>query len=249
MKCNKVFRILAMALILSLVVMALPAASVLAAERINVSPNKGKVDDNVDVSGSGFTEGDDVYIYFSNEEVDEGDDVEDLDSYEEVATDRASSETEYDDGGDIDTDFDVPDELKDGSDDHEVTGGTYYVYATEKEEGKILGTICPECDLTYVPPRLYCERCFAQLDEWVDVPSIGHVHTFTILHVDLNGERLTEPRVLAFIRLDGADGGLVHFVDDIACEDVYIGMRVEAVFEKKEKRTGSILDIAYFRPA
>jgi len=118
--------------------MALPAASVLAAERINVSPTKGIVGDDVDVSGSGFSEGDDVYIYFSNEEADEGDDVEDLDSYEEVADDRASSETEFDDGGDIDTDFEVPDELTDGSDDHDVTGGKYYVYATEEEEGEIL---------------------------------------------------------------------------------------------------------------
>jgi len=138
MKYNKVFRVVAIAITLSLLVMALPAASVLAAERINVSPTKGIVGDDVDVSGSGFTEGDTVYIYFSNEETDEGDDVEDLDSYEEVADDRASSETEYDDGGDIDTDFEVPDELTDGSDDYEVTGGTYYVYATEEEEGKIL---------------------------------------------------------------------------------------------------------------
>jgi len=138
MKSNKFFRILAMAVILSLLVMALPAASALAAERINVSPTKGKVGDDVDVSGSGFSEGDDVYIYFSNEEADEGDDIDDLDSYEEVATDRASSETLTDEGGDIDTDFEVPDELTDGSDDHEVTGGDYYVYATENEEGEIL---------------------------------------------------------------------------------------------------------------
>ena len=138
MKHKKIFRILAIAITLSLLVMVLPAASALAAERINVSPSKGKVGDDVDVSGSGFSEGDDVYIYFSNEEADEGDDIDDLDSYEEVADDRASSADEYDDGGDIDTDFEVPDELKDGSDDHEVTGGKYYVYATEKEEGEIL---------------------------------------------------------------------------------------------------------------
>ena len=138
MKHKKIFRVLAIAITLSLLVMALPAASVLAAEKINVSPTKGKVGDDVDVSGSGFSEGDDVYIYFSNEEADEGDDVEDLDSYEAVADDRASSADLTDDGGDIDTDFDVPDELTDGSDDHEVTGGKYYVYATEKEEGEIL---------------------------------------------------------------------------------------------------------------
>ena len=138
MKINKFFRILAIAVTLSLLVMALPAASALAAEKINVSPNKGKIGDDIDVSGSGFDPGDKVYIYFSNEEADEGDDIDDLDSYEEVATDSASSATLTDEGGDIDADFDVPDELDDGSDDHEVTGGEYYIYATEKKEGDIL---------------------------------------------------------------------------------------------------------------
>jgi hypothetical protein len=139
MKHKKIFRILAIAITLSLLVMVLPAASALAAEKINVSPNQGKVDDDIDVSGSGFDEGEKVYIYFSNEKADvDDDDIDDLDSYEEVATDSASSATVTDEGGDIDADFDVPDELDDGSDDHVVTGGEYYIYATENKEGKIL---------------------------------------------------------------------------------------------------------------
>ena len=139
MKHKKIFRILAIAITLSLLVMAWPAASVLAAEKVNVKPDQGKVGDDIDVTGSGFDPGDKVYIYFSNEDADvDDDDIDDLDSYEEVADDRASSATLTDEGGDIDTDFDVPDELDDGSDDHEVTGGEYYIYATESEEGKIL---------------------------------------------------------------------------------------------------------------
>jgi len=116
------------------------------------------------------------------------------------------------------------------------------------EHGQLVGSRCPECELTYVPPRLYCERCFAHLEDWLDVPATGQVHTFTIVHLDLDGQPLAEPVALAFVRLDGADGGLVHFLGDVNLEQVHIGMSVEAVFRDKAERKGSILDIAYFRP-
>ncbi|MGD1995371.1 MAG: Zn-ribbon domain-containing OB-fold protein [Anaerolineae bacterium] len=117
-----------------------------------------------------------------------------------------------------------------------------------QENGQLLGTRCPECDRTYVPPRLNCERCFSKLDEWVEVPSTGTVHTFTVVHLDLDGSRSEEPHILAFVRLDNTDGGLVHFLSEVEPAQLYIGMYVEAVFRDKEERKGSILDIAYFRP-
>jgi uncharacterized protein len=117
-----------------------------------------------------------------------------------------------------------------------------------QEKGQFLGTICHECGIIYVPPRLYCERCFSQLEDWIEVPTTGHVHTFTVVHLDLDGAPLPEPRLMAFVQLDGADGGLVHYLDEVAPEQVYIGMDVEAVFKEKAERKGSITDIKYFRP-
>ncbi len=49
---------------------------------------------------------------------------------------------------------------------------------------------------------------------------------------------------LALIRLDGADTAFVHFVGET--DAPRIGSRVVAVFA--ETRSGSILDIAYFKP-
>ncbi|MGZ8626656.1 MAG: hypothetical protein ACXWXK_08305, partial [Actinomycetota bacterium] len=43
-------------------------------------------------------------------------------------------------------------------------------------------------------------------------------------------------------------GGLLHKLGEVAAEDVRIGMAVEAVWLAPGERTGSILDIAYFRP-
>jgi uncharacterized OB-fold protein len=117
-----------------------------------------------------------------------------------------------------------------------------------KDHARILGTHCQACGLIYVPAAIFCERCFAELDEWVEVPSRGTVFTYTVLYRDLDDKPLDPPKVLAYVKLGGSDGGLVHYLDEIDPEDVYIGMEVEACFKKASERTGSILDITHFRP-
>ncbi len=115
-----------------------------------------------------------------------------------------------------------------------------------KEEGLILGTRCHRCQRTYVPATIFCERCLAELEEWVDVGTVGEVHTYTLLHVNLDGTFCETPEVVAFIRL--GDGGLVHRLGEVEPGAVAIGMPVQAVFKPAPEREGSILDIVYFRP-
>jgi hypothetical protein len=117
-----------------------------------------------------------------------------------------------------------------------------------KDEGQFLATVCLDCDITYMPPRHYCEECFAHLDEWVEVDPAGHVHTFTVVHQDLDDKPLSQPRILAFVILDETDGGLVHYLGEVESEEVYLGMPVEPLLKEKEQRRGSINDIKYFRP-
>jgi hypothetical protein len=116
------------------------------------------------------------------------------------------------------------------------------------EEGQFLATICLDCDITYMPPRLYCEQCFATLEEWVEVEAAGHVHTFTVVHQDLDEQPLPEPQILAFVAIDDTDGGLVHYLAEVEPEDVYLEMPVEPVLKERAERQGSITDIKYFRP-
>jgi uncharacterized OB-fold protein len=115
-----------------------------------------------------------------------------------------------------------------------------------KDEGRILGARCTQCDRTYVPATIFCERCLGALDEWVDVGTRGQVHTYTLLYEDLDGVRLDTPEIVAFVRL--GNGGLVHRLGEVQAEAVTIGMPVEAVFKPADEREGSILDIVYFRP-
>ena len=115
-----------------------------------------------------------------------------------------------------------------------------------KDEGKIFGTRCSTCERTYVPAALFCERCMAKLDEWVDVGTTGEVHTFTLLYENYDGSPRETPEIVVFVEL--ADGGLIHRLDEVDPEDVAIGMQVEAVFKPKTERQGSILDITHFKP-
>ena len=115
-----------------------------------------------------------------------------------------------------------------------------------KDNGQILGTHCPNCDITYVPATVFCERCLSQLDEWVDVGTTGEVVTFTFLFVNLDGTPRQEPEIIAFVRF--ADGGLIHRLGDVEPEQVEFGMAVQAVFKPASERTGSILDIDHFKP-
>lgn len=112
------------------------------------------------------------------------------------------------------------------------------------ESGRIMGTKCPQCNRVLVPPRIFCEECFVDTDEWVEVSKQGTILTFAESYFGLQGQKLDEPWYVGIIRLDGADGGLFHrLLPDQ--RPIEIGGRAEAVLS--EERTGHILDIQHFR--
>jgi uncharacterized OB-fold protein len=117
-----------------------------------------------------------------------------------------------------------------------------------KDNARIVGTRCKNCELIYVPAMMFCERCFAELDEWVEVANRGTVFTYTVLYRDLDDQLMDPPAILAYVKLEGSTGGLVHYLDEIDPNAVYIGLEVEPVFKDAAEREGSILDIEYFRP-
>ncbi|MFQ6127310.1 MAG: Zn-ribbon domain-containing OB-fold protein [Thermoplasmata archaeon] len=114
-----------------------------------------------------------------------------------------------------------------------------------RDNGKMMGTHCSECGVTYLPPRMYCEKCFSELDEWKEVPLEGKVIAHTIVHVDIDEKRLDKPYVIGFIRINGTQGGLVHYINAKKAA-VRNGMRVKVVL--RDQRVGSILDIEHFEP-
>lgn len=119
-------------------------------------------------------------------------------------------------------------------------------YVQLRDDGEIWANRCPSCGKVYVPPKIKCIDCYKDMNDWVKLPGTGTVETFTVVQY---GEPVLHPRKAPFvygvIRMDGADTGMVHFLD-VDPAKAKVGMRVKAVLAKE--RDGHITDIKHFSP-
>ncbi len=137
MKYQKFYRILSIALLLSLLMMVIPTTPASAARTVKVDPEQGKVGDTITVTGTGFPASTDdpeverrVDIYFAADEAGTTDDIgQEVNTYEFLKAPIVNYE-EDDYPGEFKTTFTVPERLRDGTADKDVKIGTYYVYVT-----------------------------------------------------------------------------------------------------------------------
>lgn len=115
-------------------------------------------------------------------------------------------------------------------------------------EGKILGRRCPACDKVYVPPRGNCPICTSPMASEVELAHTGTITKFCIVNLPFAARNIEIPYVSASILLDGADVPIFHLVQEIPYDQIRIGMRVEAAWEKFEDRVPGMESIMYFRP-
>ncbi|MCD6571400.1 MAG: Zn-ribbon domain-containing OB-fold protein [Deltaproteobacteria bacterium] len=117
-----------------------------------------------------------------------------------------------------------------------------------KENKRFIGVKCPKCGRVYVPPRKVCGRCYVAMDEFVPVSDEGEIVVCAIIEFGFvdpsTGVQRPVPYGYVFVKLDGADTALPHFLDSADPEKVKVGARVKAVFEEECK--GSIMDIKHF---
>ncbi len=117
-----------------------------------------------------------------------------------------------------------------------------------RDNKKIYGIRCPECNKVLVPVRRVCGECFREMEELVEVGPQGTVETFTVLSFGFvdpeTGKQRPVPYTWAFIKLDGSDNTFIHYLEETDISKLKIGMRVQAVFE--EQRKGHVLDIKHF---
>ncbi len=117
-----------------------------------------------------------------------------------------------------------------------------------RDKKTILGIKCSSCGRVYVPPREVCGRCFATMDRWVDLGTEGSIYAFTVVslpYIDPNtGKPIKVPRTDIYVKIDGADTCLMHWLDETDEKKITVGARVRAVF--KESRRGTIHDIECF---
>jgi uncharacterized OB-fold protein len=117
------------------------------------------------------------------------------------------------------------------------------------KEKKILATHCRKCNLSFLPPRAYCERSFEPCDGWVEAGQEGVIEASTIVTAAF--ENLPPPPyAIAYVRLDGVSTALINFIREIdlsdasrAAELIKPGTRVQVKFN--EKPEGRITDFHY----
>ncbi|MFC2019443.1 hypothetical protein ACFLU4_05790, partial [Chloroflexota bacterium] len=120
MRYKRLLKVLVVIMVLSLLLLVMPAASVMAVgEDISITPDEGEIGTEITVSGEDFNiSAEGIYgaiIYFSSDEADVGDDIDD-----EVDTYKRIKVKQIDDVGEFSTTFDVPDEIyQDGDTDDE----------------------------------------------------------------------------------------------------------------------------------
>ena len=121
------------------------------------------------------------------------------------------------------------------------------------KQKKILATHCRTCDLSFLPPRAYCERSFEPCDSWVEAGQEGVIEASTIVTAAF--ENLPPPPyAIAYVRLDGVNTAIINFVRDLdlsdveqASERIKPGARVRVRF--KDSPEGRVTDFHYVLPA
>ena len=123
-------------------------------------------------------------------------------------------------------------------------------YIRELKNGKIIARKCNGCRKILVPPRMHCEWCWRPTDSWEYVKDTGVINTFSLCYITWDMVKLKVPEIPAVIEIDGAapGHGIMHKIGGVDPKKVKIGMKVKAVWKPAEERTGSILDIRYWKP-
>lgn len=116
-----------------------------------------------------------------------------------------------------------------------------------KDNERIVGSKCHVCGLTYVPTRMFCERCFSELSDTVNVSLVGEIVSYTIIYFGKDWKPLPAPVTVALIRFPNTTGGIVHLIKGLT--EVRVGAKVKPQFLPLEQRRGSLLDIRCFVPA
>ena len=111
------------------------------------------------------------------------------------------------------------------------------------KDQKFLANTCNSCNMTYLPPKMFCEDCFDELgdDTYKVIETTGEVFSFTEVFYDHRGDKL---KVSYFLGLIKVDGSTTTFMHKLLMASPEIGMKVKVVWNNE--RVGSIMDIKGF---
>jgi len=95
-------------------------------------------------------------------------------------------------------------------------------------DGKVMGTRCKECGLTFFPPRSDCYQCLPGEMDWFEVSGAGKLITYSKLEYAPIGFQDDVPYCIAL--LDYGDYKVFGRIDrGLAQEDITVGMEMKTV--------------------
>jgi uncharacterized OB-fold protein len=132
---------------------------------------------------------------------------------------------------------------------------TYYAgnaasrFFAELASRRIMGSRCPQCGRVLVPARGFCDACFVETTDWVEVSPHGTLETFTILTSSFPGLP-DPPLVVGYVMLEGASSAVLNFVDGVDLTDTDAAgaallLRPQVTARFKDVCEGRITDFAF----
>ena len=104
---------------------------------------------------------------------------------------------------------------------------SFYKFCTEK---KLMGVVCATCKKTTVPPRSTCPHCGNTDLSWTELPTVGRLVTYTVIHVSPAQFQAFAPYAIGIVEL--AQGArLPGMIRNIKFENLKIGMKLRADFD------------------
>lgn len=98
--------------------------------------------------------------------------------------------------------------------------------------GELAVQRCGACGTHRFPPRPLCSTCLSTDAEWVTVAGTGEVFSFNVMHQVYHPAFASEvPYAVVVVKLDEGVKLTSNLVD-LPVDQIRIGMRVKAVFEK-----------------
>lgn len=100
-------------------------------------------------------------------------------------------------------------------------------FITYLEEGKIMGTRCRVCGMTFFPPRADCYNCLSSDMEWFEVSGTGKLVSFSKLKYAPVGFEGDLPYTIALLDY-GTYKVFGRFASDLPEEETKVGMDMKA---------------------
>jgi uncharacterized OB-fold protein len=110
----------------------------------------------------------------------------------------------------------------------------FYKYVGQK---KLMGGKCRKCGKIQVPPRPLCDKCLSTEFEWVELPKIGKLLTYTVIHVAPPQFQNMVPYIAGIVELENGIK-LPGIIKDTQPEKVKVGMSLKVEFEEALQTQG-----------